>query len=242
VAFVGRPRIPNRDYVLSFETPEFKHFSGNAFVLWGNDENFFEWASANITWLDLTLDWRPSDKLRVNGLYRLQYVGRRTDGSTVSIWRSPRLKLEYQLSRPIFLRLVGEYTTERRDALRDDTCLVSVMLASNEIGVIQPLADIAGVCKRRGVLLHCDATQAVGKTPVHVHELGVDLMSFSAHKMYGPKGIGALYIRSRDPVVRLETQIIGGGQQEGRRSGTLNVPGVVGFAAALSLCLEELPA
>ncbi len=127
------------------------------------------------------------------------------------------------------------------DAIRDDTCLVSVMLANNEIGVIQPLAEIAAFCKARGVLLHCDATQAVGKLPVDVGALGVDLMSFTAHKMYGPKGIGALYVRRHDPIVRLEPQILGGGQQEGRRSGTLNVPGIVGFAAALKLCLDELP-
>ena len=128
------------------------------------------------------------------------------------------------------------------DALRDDTCLTSVMLANNEIGVIQPLADIAAVCRQRGVLLHCDATQAVGKIPVDVAALGVDLMSFTAHKIYGPKGTGALYIRRRDPIVRLEPQIVGGGQQEGRRSGTLNVPGIVGFAEALRLCADELPA
>jgi hypothetical protein len=121
IPFTGTPRIPNLDYVLSLASPEFARFSGNIFFLWGHDENFYEWASANISWLDVTLDWRPTHKLRVNGLYRLQYVGRRTDGSTVNIWRSPRLKIEYQLSRPIFLRLVGEYTTERRDALRDDT-------------------------------------------------------------------------------------------------------------------------
>jgi cysteine desulfurase len=127
------------------------------------------------------------------------------------------------------------------DALRDDTCLVSVMLANNEIGVIQPLADIAAICKARGVLLHCDATQAVGKIPLNVQKLGVDLMSFTAHKLYGPKGIGALYIRSRDPIVRLDAQITGGGQQEGRRAGTLNVPGIVGFATALELALAELP-
>jgi cysteine desulfurase len=127
------------------------------------------------------------------------------------------------------------------DAIRDDTCLVSVMLANNEIGVIQPLAEISAICKARGVLLHCDATQAVGKLPVDVGSLGVGLMSFTAHKIYGPKGIGALYVRRRDPIVRLEPQILGGGQQEGRRSGTLNVPGIVGFATALKLCLEELP-
>jgi cysteine desulfurase len=115
------------------------------------------------------------------------------------------------------------------------------MLANNEIGVIQPLADVAAICKRRGVLLHCDATQAVGKIPVDVAALDVDLMSFTAHKVYGPKGIGALYVRRRDPIVRLEPQITGGGQQENRRSGTLNVPGVIGFATALELCLDDLP-
>ena len=122
------------------------------------------------------------------------------------------------------------------DALRDETALVSVMLANNEIGVIQPLAEIAEICRRRGVLLHCDATQAVGKMPVDVRELGVDLMSFSAHKIYGPKGVGALFVRQRDRIVRLEPQITGGGQQEGRRGGTLNTAGIVGFAKALELC------
>jgi cysteine desulfurase len=125
-------------------------------------------------------------------------------------------------------------------ALRDDTCLVSVMLANNEIGIIQPLTEIASICHERGVLLHCDATQAVGKIPVDVRALGIDLMSFTAHKIYGPKGIGALYVRRRDPIVRLEPQIVGGGQQEGRRSGTLNVPGIVGFAEALRLCVEDM--
>jgi cysteine desulfurase len=127
------------------------------------------------------------------------------------------------------------------DAIRDDTCLVSVMLANNEVGIIQPLPEIAAICKARGALLHCDATQAVGKLPVDVRSLDVDLMSFTAHKIYGPKGIGALYVRRRDPIVRLDPQITGGGQQEGRRSGTLNVPGIIGLATALQLCLGELP-
>ena len=126
------------------------------------------------------------------------------------------------------------------DALRDETALVSVMLANNEIGVIQPLAEIAEICHRRGVLLHCDATQAVGKMPVDVAELGVDLMSFTAHKIYGPKGVGALFVRQRDRIVRLESQITGGGQQEGRRGGTLNTAGIVGFAKALELCAAEM--
>jgi cysteine desulfurase len=128
------------------------------------------------------------------------------------------------------------------DALRSDTALVSVMLANNEIGVIQPLAEIGELCRERGVLLHCDATQAVGKIPVDVMALHVDLMSFSAHKIYGPKGVGALYVRRRSPPVRLQAQIDGGGQEGGLRSGTLNVPGIVGFAKALQLCIEEMPA
>jgi cysteine desulfurase len=127
-------------------------------------------------------------------------------------------------------------------AIRNDTILVSIMLANNEIGVIQPLAEIGQLCKQRGVLLHTDATQAVGKIPVDVEALGVDLMSFAAHKIYGPKGIGALYVRSRGPRVRLEPQIDGGGQEGGLRSGTANVPGIVGFARALDLCLSDLPA
>lgn len=126
------------------------------------------------------------------------------------------------------------------DEIRDDTCLVSVLMANNEIGVIQPLSDIGAICKEHGVLFHTDATQAVGKLPVDVEHLQVDLMSFSAHKMYGPKGVGALYVRRRAPQVRLEPQIDGGGQEHGRRSGTLNVPGIVGMATALQLSLQEM--
>ena len=127
------------------------------------------------------------------------------------------------------------------EAIRDETALVSVMLANNEIGAIQPLAEIAAVCRERGVPLHCDATQAVGKIPVAVDQLGVDLMSFSAHKLYGPKGVGALYVRRRRPAVKLEPQIDGGGQEHGLRSGTLNVPGIVGFAKAVEIAMAELP-
>ena len=127
------------------------------------------------------------------------------------------------------------------DAIRDETILVSVMLANNEIGVIQPLAEIGRICKDRGVPLHCDATQAVGKIPVDVEALEVDLMSFSAHKLYGPKGVGALYVRRRNPPVRLDPQIDGGGQEGGYRSGTLNVAGIVGFGRALELCQTEMP-
>ena len=128
------------------------------------------------------------------------------------------------------------------EAIRDETALVSVMLANNEIGVIQPVAEIGRLCKERGVLLHCDATQAVGKIPVDVEALGIDLMSFSAHKLYGPKGMGALFVRRTAPQVRLEAQIAGGGHEGGLRSGTLNVPGIIGLAKALELCLAEMPA
>jgi cysteine desulfurase len=127
-----------------------------------------------------------------------------------------------------------------RESLRDDTCLVSVMLANNEIGVIQPIAEIGRLCRERGIPFHCDATQAVGKLPVDVEALHVDLLSFTAHKIYGPKGIGALYVRRRPPQVRLEPQILGGGHENGFRSGTLNVPGIAGFAKALELCLAEM--
>lgn len=126
------------------------------------------------------------------------------------------------------------------EAIRDDTLLVSVMLANNEVGTIFPIAEIGRICRQRGVLLHCDATQAVGRLPVDVEALNVDLMSFTAHKLYGPKGIGALYVRRRAPAVRLVPQIDGGGQEGGMRSGTLNVPAIVGFARALELCLDEM--
>lgn len=126
------------------------------------------------------------------------------------------------------------------EALRDDTVLVSVMLANNEIGAIHPIAEIAAVCRAHGVPLHCDATQGVGRIPVDVEALGVDLMSFSGHKIYGPRGMGLLYVRRRSPPLRIEPQMTGGGQQHGLRSGTLNVPGIVGLAKALELCREEL--
>jgi len=127
------------------------------------------------------------------------------------------------------------------DAIRPDTVLVSVIHANNEVGTINPIAEIGTVCRERDVLFHTDATQAVGRIPIDLSRLPVDLMSFSAHKMYGPKGVGALYVRRKDPVVRIEPQIYGGGQEGSLRSGTLNVPSIVAFARALELCIEEMP-
>jgi len=123
-------------------------------------------------------------------------------------------------------------------ALRADTILVSIMLANNEIGTIQPIAEIAALCRARGVLAHTDATQAVGKIPVDVGTLGIDLLSLSAHKIYGPKGIGALVIRRRSPALKLPPLLDGGGHEHGMRSGTLNVPGVVGLGRAIEIASE----
>ena len=126
-------------------------------------------------------------------------------------------------------------------ALTDQTLLVSVMAANSEIGVVQPLEAIGRICRERGVLLHSDAAQAVGKLPLDVRAQGVDLLSFCAHKLYGPKGVGALYVRRDRPRVTLEPLLHGGGQELGRRPGTLPVPLIVGFARAVEICLAELP-
>jgi cysteine desulfurase len=129
-----------------------------------------------------------------------------------------------------------------REAMTDKTILVSVMYANNEIGVIQPVAEISKIAKSRGALFHTDATQAVGKVPVDVTKDGVDILSISAHKMYGPKGVGALYVRRRNPRVQLTAQIDGGGHERGMRSGTLNVPGIVGLGEACGLAKAEMAA
>jgi cysteine desulfurase len=124
-------------------------------------------------------------------------------------------------------------------AITDKTILVSVMLANNEVGTIQPIAEIGKITRARGVLLHSDAVQGLGKTPFDVREMNVDLASLTAHKIYGPKGVGALYVKRSKPRVRLSAQMDGGGHERGNRSGTLNVPGIVGFAKACKILLEE---
>ncbi|MDH5668256.1 MAG: IscS subfamily cysteine desulfurase [Nitrospira sp.] len=127
-----------------------------------------------------------------------------------------------------------------RNAITDKTILISVMLANNEIGTINPVQDIGKIAKAKGILFHCDATQGVGKIPVDVQAMGIDLMSFSSHKIYGPKGVGALYVRKKNPRVRLVAQMDGGGHERGMRSGTLPVPLIVGFGKACELCRVEM--
>ncbi len=126
-----------------------------------------------------------------------------------------------------------------RAALTDKTILVSVMLANNEVGTVQPIREIGAITRERGILFHCDAVQGLGRTPFDVDALNVDLASLSAHKVYGPKGVGALYVRRAKPRVRLMAQMDGGGHERGMRSGTLNVPGIVGFGKACDLLLSE---
>lgn len=125
------------------------------------------------------------------------------------------------------------------EAINDATLLVSIQAANNEVGSLQPVAAIAAIAHRRGAIVHCDAAQAVGKIPLAVDEWGVDLLSFSAHKLYGPKGVGALYVRGGPGALPLEPLYVGGGQERGVRPGTLNVPAIVGFGKACQLCLEQ---
>ena len=127
-----------------------------------------------------------------------------------------------------------------RSAFTDKTILVSIMFANNEIGVLQPIREIGKLCKERGVLFHTDAVQAIGKVPVHVIQDNIDLMSMSGHKIYGPTGVGALYVRRKSPRVQVTAQIDGGGHERGMRSGTLNVPGIVGLGEACAIAKREM--
>lgn len=128
-----------------------------------------------------------------------------------------------------------------RSALTGDTILISIMAANNEVGTIHPIAEIGRIAKEQGVLFHCDAAQAAGKIPIDVDAMGIDLLAFSSHKLYGPKGVGALYVRKRNPRVRLAPILHGGGHERGMRSGTLNVPAIVGFGKACEIAAVVMP-
>lgn len=129
---------------------------------------------------------------------------------------------------------------ELEAAIQPNTILIAIMYANNEIGTIMPMKEISAIAKKKGILVFSDATQAVGKIPVDVNKDGIDLMAFSGHKMYGPKGVGALYVRRKNPRVKVTAQMDGGGHERGMRSGTLNVPGIVGFGKACEICLTEM--
>ncbi|MEI2740347.1 MAG: IscS subfamily cysteine desulfurase [Chitinophagaceae bacterium] len=129
---------------------------------------------------------------------------------------------------------------ELEAAIKPTTILIAIMYANNEIGTINPMKEISAIARKHGVLLFSDAVQAVGKIPVDVNKDGIDLMAFTAHKMYGPKGVGALYVRRKNPRVKVTAQMDGGGHERGMRSGTLNVPGIVGFGKACEICMNEM--
>ena len=129
---------------------------------------------------------------------------------------------------------------ELEAAIKPTTILIAIMYANNEIGVVMPIKEISAIARKHGVLLFTDGTQAVGKIPVDVNKDGIDLMAFTAHKMYGPKGVGALYVRRKNPRVKVTAQIDGGGHERGMRSGTLNVPGIVGFGKACEICMLDM--
>jgi cysteine desulfurase len=151
--------------------------------------------------------------------------------------------LEKEGIRVTYLPLKGDGLVDLdmlREAITDKTILVSIMYANNEIGVIQPIREIGRICKEKGVLFHTDAVQAAGKIPVNVIDDNIDLLSMSGHKIYGPKGVGALYVRRRNPRVQLTAQMDGGGHERGMRSGTLNVPGIVGLGAACEIAQKEM--
>jgi cysteine desulfurase len=152
-------------------------------------------------------------------------------------------KLEKQGGRVTYLPVQKDgriNLDELRDAITDKTILITLMTANNEIGVLQPIAEVGAIAKEKGILFHTDGVQATGKIPVSVNDLKVDLLSLSAHKMYGPKGVGALYVRRRNPRVLLSEQISGGGHERGMRSGTLNVPGIVGLGKAAEIARNEM--
>jgi cysteine desulfurase len=152
-------------------------------------------------------------------------------------------KLEKQGFRVTYLPVQADGLIDMEDlkrAIDDQTILVSIMYANNEIGVVQPIAEIGKLCHEKGVLFHTDGVQAVGKIPVDVIKDNIDVLSLSGHKIYGPKGVGALYVRRRNPRVQITEQINGGGHERGMRSGTLNVPGIVGLGAACELCMNEM--
>jgi len=204
--------------------------------------------NANSKEIIITSGATESNNLALKGVYEM-YAAKGSHFITISTEHKAVLdacKHLEKLGAEVTYLPVGEdgliKLNQIEEAIRPDTVLVSVMYGNNELGVVQPIRQIGELCKSKGVLFHSDATQAVGKIPVDVIADNIDLMSFTAHKMYGPKGVGALYVRRKNPRVKVTAQMDGGGHERGMRSGTLNVPGIVGFGKACEIAMKEMHA
>ena len=204
--------------------------------------------NANSKEIIITSGATESNNLALKGVYEM-YAAKGNHFITVSTEHKAVLdacKHLEKLGAEVTYLPVGEdgliKLSQIEEAIRPNTVLVSIMYGNNELGVIQPIREIGELCKSKGVLFHSDATQAVGKIPVDVIADNIDLMSFTAHKMYGPKGVGALYVRRKNPRVKVTAQMDGGGHERGMRSGTLNVPGIVGFGKACEIAMNEMQA
>jgi cysteine desulfurase len=187
-----------------------------------------------------------ADNLALKGVFEM-YAGKGNHIITCNIEHKAVLDtckhLEKEGAEVTYLKVKNNGLIDLEEleaAIRPTTILIAIMFASNEIGTLMPVKEISTIAKKKGVLVFSDATQAVGKIPVDVNKEGIDLMAFSAHKMYGPKGVGALYVRRKNPRVKITAQMDGGGHERGMRSGTLNVPGIVGFGKACEICNNEM--
>ncbi len=189
-----------------------------------------------------------ADNLAIKGVFDM-YSGKGNHIITCNIEHKAVLdtckNIERNGGEVTYLKVNGEgliSPEELEAAIRPETILIAIMYANNEIGTVMPVKEIGTIARKYGVLFFTDATQAVGKIPVDVHKDNIDLLAMTAHKMYGPKGVGALYVRRKNPRVKVTAQIDGGGHERGMRSGTLNVPGIVGFGKACELCMQEMEA
>jgi cysteine desulfurase len=189
-----------------------------------------------------------ADNLAIKGVYEM-YASKGNHIITTTIEHKAVLDtckhLEKQGAEVTYLEVNAEGMidlAELEKAITPKTILVAIMYANNEIGTVNPMREISAICRKNGVLVMTDGVQAVGKIPVDVNKDGIDLMAFTAHKMYGPKGVGALYVRRKNPRVKVTAQMDGGGHERSMRSGTLNVPGIVGFGKACEICMHEMQA
>ena len=187
-----------------------------------------------------------ADNLAIKGVFEM-YASKGNHIITCNIEHKAVLDtckhIEKEGGEVTYLKVTPEGLIDMKEleaAIKPTTILIAIMYANNEIGTVMPMKEISALAKKKGILVFSDATQAVGKIPVDVTKDGIDLMAFTAHKMYGPKGVGALYVRRKNPRVKVTAQMDGGGHERGMRSGTLNVPGIVGFGKACEICMNEM--